>query len=510
MTSSHIIVLGDPSNHRPDYTWNPQWIFPCESPWGILEKFKLANNANVTDIFNTLGTEYVDSLKMRTSWSKKLRNLTTLEGFSDQKAHKILGNSFVSNTKNIMTRMISVLPHFLIGQNQKLIRENVAFCGKCMQWGYHSVLHQIKLFHICPFHPDQNLETKCLDCSREIPYVLSNTHTESPFRCLCGKNMTNLPKHGEFYFDIWKKAKGLKIQLLEIKKWISLTPEQLERLERIYFHRNDDLDNRPNTLLYFLQFVEPSTKENWPTIQYNVMRSASYIVTLHGEQERKFLANPEYGGFKSFFQRQHFVYQVLYNCSLQVFKSIDRHLRKTVFKDHCNCIRYFHKDVQNHEEVCAYALTYILWKQHIEQINNYWDVVNRRRIGLRKMGVNFYSKQDSHYLNRIFERWERIQGDVAHTGWTTSCWIFTKLMAFLVLNHLKNWAEVVPEFARKRILDPVISFDYKNLPFYIIFFPKVKGESAEFHYWNNTVSYQTALKQANLTCPFVKARSHKG
>lgn len=510
MSPSRIIVPGNYNTRLPDYTWNPQWIFPCESPWSILEKFKFANDANVKDVFAVLGTEYVDNLKTKTVWSKKLRNFATLEGFSDQKAYKILGTPFVSNTENVITRIIRILPFVLISQNEKLVRENVAYCRKCMQWGYHSTLHQIKLFHICPFHPDQNLETKCPDCDREIPYILSDTHMESPFRCLCGRNMTNSPKYGEFYFDIWKKAKGLKINLPEIKKWISLTPNQIDRLERSYFHRKDDLDNRPNTLRYFLQFADLSTKRNWPTIQHNMVKSAPYIVTLRGEQESKFLNDTGYGCYQNYLQRRHFLYTDLYNSSFQVFKSIERHLRNTVFKAHRNCIRYFDKDAQNHEEICAYALTYILWKQRIGQLNNYWEVVNGRRLGRwNHGGVDFYSRQDFNYLVRIFERWEHIQQDVTYTGWAASRWIFTKLMSFLVLNHLKNWAEIVPDFAQKRILNPSIYFDYKNLPFYIVFFPKAKGEQAEFHYWNNTVHYQTALEQANLTCPFVKARSHK-
>lgn len=510
MSPSHIIVSGDSNTCFPGYTWNPQWIFPCESPWSILEKFKFANDANVKDVFTVLGSEYVDNLKTKTVWSKKLRNLATLEGFSDQKAYKILGTSFVSNTKNIMARIIGILPSVLIGQNEKMIRENVTYCRKCIQWGYHSILHQIKLLHTCPFHPDQNLETKCPGCNRGIPYVLSDTHTESPFRCLCGRNMTDLPQHGEFYFDIWKKAKGLKINLTEVEKWISLTPKQLDRLKRSYFHHKDDLDNRPNTLRYFLQFAEFPANKNWSTTQHNTVQSASYIITLRGEQEREFLNDTGYSCHQNYLQRRHFLHADLYDSSFEVFKSIDRHLRNTVFKPHRNCIRYFDKDVQNHEEICAYALTYVLWKQHIGQLNNYWEVVRGRSLGRwNPGGLDFYSRQDVNYLTRIFKRWERIQGDVTYTGWTASRWIFTKLMSFLVLNHLKNWAEVVPELAQKRILNPSIHFDYKNLPFYIMFFPKAKGEQAEFHYWDNTVHYQTVLEQSNLTCPFVKARSHK-
>ncbi|WP_286886363.1 hypothetical protein, partial [Aneurinibacillus sp. UBA3580] len=67
------------------------------------------------------------------------------------------------------------------------------------------------------------------------------------------------------------------------------------------------------------------------------------------------------------------------------------------------------------------------------------------------------------YLARIFEKWERIQGDVTYTGWAASRWIFTKLMSILILNHLKNWAELAPELAQKRILNPSIHFDYKIL-----------------------------------------------
>jgi hypothetical protein len=507
MIQSKIIVPEAFSIHLSYYTWNPQWVFPCESPWSILEKFKFANDANVKDVFNALGSEYVDSLKTRTVWSKKLRNLATLEGFSDQKAQQVLGISFVENTQNIVNRMIDVLPQILIGQREKLIRENVTYCRECIKLGYHSTLHQIKLLNICPFHPEETLETKCSDCGREIPYLLSDKHTKSPFRCLCGRDMTETPKDGEFYFDVWKKAKGLKIKLPEIKKWLSLTPEQMNRLKRCHFHHKDDLNNRPNTLRYFLQFIDPSTRGSWSNIQHTAINSAKYIVTLRGEKEKEFLNDTGYGCNQNYLMRLHFLHTDLYESSSQVFKSIDRHLRNTIFKKHRNCIQYFDKQTKTYEEVCAYALTYVLWKQHIEQLNNYWEVVRGRRLGrCNRKGVEFYSKQDFNYLVRIFEKWAHLQEDVTYTGWAASKWIFNKLMSFLVLNHLKNWAGVARELAQKRILNPSIYFNYKNLPFYIVFFPKMKGENAEFHYWNNTINYQTVLQEANLTCPFTKAR----
>jgi hypothetical protein len=57
------------------------------------------------------------------------------------------------------------------------------YCRLCAAHGYHSVLYQLEDEHRCPTH-HQSLDTRCLHCGGETPYIVSASVIEAPFRCL--------------------------------------------------------------------------------------------------------------------------------------------------------------------------------------------------------------------------------------------------------------------------------------------------------------------------------------
>lgn len=69
-------------------TWRKEWIFPFESPWGILEKFRFANQIDGNDVILLLGNAKVRKLKTLSFSGKVHRNIIRLSSFDEMKTQK--------------------------------------------------------------------------------------------------------------------------------------------------------------------------------------------------------------------------------------------------------------------------------------------------------------------------------------------------------------------------------------------------------------------------------------
>ena len=57
------------------------------------------------------------------------------------------------------------------------------YCRQCAAHGYHCVLYQLNDEDRCPVH-QQSLETRCLLCGEETPYIINTNLVGAPFRCV--------------------------------------------------------------------------------------------------------------------------------------------------------------------------------------------------------------------------------------------------------------------------------------------------------------------------------------
>lgn len=57
------------------------------------------------------------------------------------------------------------------------------YCRQCAAHGYHCVLYQFEDEDHRPVH-QQSLETRCLSCGKETPYIINTDVVEAPFRCV--------------------------------------------------------------------------------------------------------------------------------------------------------------------------------------------------------------------------------------------------------------------------------------------------------------------------------------
>lgn len=129
--------------------WNKKWIRPFESLWSIINNYKKVNVINEHSVaLKSLGF-HINPIVKSTYVPK----------------YGIYCN--LSQTKNDIDNIIfNLVPDWYIEQIQIwtmkqgvscFISEMIRYCPKCMENGYHSILHQLKGIRRCPFHPNSYL-----------------------------------------------------------------------------------------------------------------------------------------------------------------------------------------------------------------------------------------------------------------------------------------------------------------------------------------------------------------
>ena len=142
--------------------FNPKWLVPGESLVSILWKFACANFLPGDALVHLISPctdpfEGIAPVRDNIELARLCRILRLPEG--------VLRMSLLDAALAVSTH-----PAF-------------RYCRLCAAHGYHSVLYQLEEEHRCPAH-HQALDTRCLHCGGETPYIISANLIEAPFRCL--------------------------------------------------------------------------------------------------------------------------------------------------------------------------------------------------------------------------------------------------------------------------------------------------------------------------------------
>jgi hypothetical protein len=143
------------------YVFDLKWLLPGESIVSILWKFARANGLAGHVLVHQIGPD-VDPYE----------GVEPVRGVIDVKRLRRMLRLPV----NVLRA--SLLDATLRGRHHKAFR----YCRQCAARGYHSVLYQLESEYRCPAHHCA-LETRCLHCGRETPYILNASLIEAPYRC---------------------------------------------------------------------------------------------------------------------------------------------------------------------------------------------------------------------------------------------------------------------------------------------------------------------------------------
>jgi len=131
--------------------WSNNWISNDVSIWSILMKLKVSN-----EISNALLKKYyTNSLDKRFLFEEIFPytvNYSTLSKHLDFNLIEYLSLQFEKWG----------LDNLGITDFQNIIAKNFRYCPQCIQFGYHSTLHQLHIFRFCPYHRHQLLTNICI------------------------------------------------------------------------------------------------------------------------------------------------------------------------------------------------------------------------------------------------------------------------------------------------------------------------------------------------------------
>lgn len=146
------------------YIWRKKWCWPYESAWGILEKFKYANalDNSVFDMLFNLKVSPVTFMFVK-----------ELGIYRNAQLDYKLFYSVLGVPNNHFTH----LNVFLGNQPKVIFRQDLYYCPKCIELGYHSYWHQISLITRCPFHDIELMVAS--QNEKNIKYSIFTLRTEA-------------------------------------------------------------------------------------------------------------------------------------------------------------------------------------------------------------------------------------------------------------------------------------------------------------------------------------------
>lgn len=485
------------------YCWRPEWILPFESPWSVIEKFKYANNVNSREVLKLVGTQHVKNI--RAAIGHCHRDLITLAGFDEDSVLNVIKFNLTTVNKELLQKIKAPLPErYTLKQ---LFRQYLAYCEKCMSTGFHSILHQFKLLHHCPFHQTP-LVKACPECNQVIPYYLTDKELIGAFECRCGYKFFQSHNHKLFY-SAWAQSEKIIPDISH--NWLNFNEDKAKKTKYVHLFMEKDLESYPNVFHYLSNLNNSTEVLTSPCI----IKSTKNIRDIKGELQKE--ENTKYSrrGIHqvSEIQLQKYRYicmqedlQKSYHCTIT---AIARHLRNTILAKHKTCIKRYYKETDN-EKKCPYAFAYLHWRCFVQGFSSAKHV-DEKILGmgykyLEPKHLHYPNWQDSDYLRALHEEWENCVEDITVESRASLKWIFNRAISNLVFNRFWGWLQEAPEKMEKYITLglPKFKYEYQRAFFFVL--PTNNGEQLEFHY-ETEEDKDHILNQ--LKCPFQTIKSKR-
>jgi hypothetical protein len=461
---------------------------------------------------------------LRNGIGERYRNLNTLQGFNKDDLKNALGFCLIEHNKIYLQKMIGVLPHDYLNDEDFYFRYYLAYCPDCIEKGFHSLFHQFKFIHECPYH-EIPLIRNCPKCNQKIPYSLqefpkkqSEMYLTDAFRCICGYSLFNC-SDPQTYFSNWNVTPLSNLKCNKIKLWINLNDQQITRLKRIYFFTKVDFDHYENILEYLLTVVDPNNVTSEKGI-HQFVTSAKYINSIRGEKEQELkdrYTRKDFPGINQYYidQYKFEAYQKeMHRSFSSTVGALARHLRKTIFKKHKTCIKRFLKMEKKGtlEPICPYAYSYIFWRKFAQNYYKYCDVDNHgypQRLNLRD--IEFPSSLETSFLKSIYRYLERKYRkaccDQTTEGHAATKWLLNRSLLHLELSNYKNWLRVSPYYVKRYLVANLPPFHYELLPFSFSIFAIDSNEPFEFHWWDSKDSAENY--NLGFECPYPTRKNRR-
>ncbi|QHW34840.1 hypothetical protein GZH47_31315 [Paenibacillus rhizovicinus] len=427
MKAANIILLPGPANQETNYTWNPLWVKEYESPWGVFEKFKYANNITSKEFLRTFGTDELRSVKHLSLFYVNA-NVHTMGRLSEDIILKILKVPVKAHTSEILD---FVQKRVLI---EELLRSDLAYCRYCMRSGYHSIFHQLKFIHSCPFHPHAKLYNSCPTCKKSFKYMINDPF--SAFRCQCGTELFNKPD----YHIVWRNHKP-NIVFQPLQKLLQLSENDITTLKEMEFVHYNDVEEHPRFLEAYLSRLDPTLLKT-EKIEHKVIVSNENLLQQGNRQEeyRKAYYDGDLWTTEGIDNK---IANEIYKSTVATYNALCNRIRKTILK---KCLKELLRE--NYKIICPYAYAYLNWRVCIEGLRYHSDIATnyyRKRRSTENTGIDTISNIDVSVFTNLRLAWDGSlkynDGNRRYKSLTATIWLINHFLYRLLMNHFYNWLE---------------------------------------------------------------------
>ncbi|WP_413380838.1 hypothetical protein [Alkalihalobacillus sp. 1P02AB] len=498
--------------NKKQYTWSNNWIQPYESPWGILEKFMWANVINGNSVLALIGNEKIQQLKNISRASIHQRDLINFSSIDSKLSQKIIGIDLKKYHNKLTDKTLHLIPN--IDHERSYFHSYIAYCPLCLSKGYHSILHQIKLFDHCAFHPSQILLDRCVKCDQLMPEYLINRGNQPAFHCACGHNFLN--SNISLIFFSWQKH--LKIKNRIISAWLKLPRNEVHKYHIIYpfdnYNISFEVDKKETDYLRLIPKLLINAF-NEDILNNEVIKISSKVDIFKIKNNYQQLKDNYIDAFPTLFPLYNFtkkdridsVFFEIYKQTRIIYKAITRFILQKVIKDHSKCVKIFNKARQA-GDLCPHAYAFILWKMECEGIDAFWKIryfsktsKNHEFKCMNKKFSIFLQGTFISHLEEILNPFGRKNGfNIMECNISGIKYIVDKIISHLLIERYVKWLELVQDPEKYKNPDD-------SIPMYIAKIPQNLNGEVSFHFQKSRIDYMNYIvKDLNekFTCPFNK------
>ncbi len=463
MNKSYSVSHKHTKTKLPLFTWNSEWIWKYESPWGVFEKFKLANEIKDTDIFNIFGTEQIKS-KTKAFYSYEERDLNLLKSFDDNSLFKVLGVKLKEITLVNINGLIGAFSN-----SNKLsfyIEKNLHFCPECIKLGYHSIFHQFKLLSKCPFHSNTTIQNRCPKCQNTIPYLLTDKWSRRPFTCKCGHHFYQ-SKDNNFIKE-WSSNIRLVINSPDLVKWRSIDNSVKLILKEFVINEKVAKYYKNDLIAFYLSIIDNSSKSNNSYIHHKI----------NNHKNTQLITTRKYYPFKVQMQQIVNKFNVeIFELNWMTFRGVEELILKYI---NINYKKYI-----DDNELNPINLALKMWQKCVLGFEYYLD--NRNSLNSKAWYNNsfFESIDEVQVIDDFYFELKNIFTRIDEHNITNFKWIFNRVISIILVNHFFNLVEHCETHINRGLEIPYLGIKYENIPFYLI---KYNCDLVELQWWNKNNS----------------------
>ena len=176
MNKIAISDISEPSE-KLRFMWKKEWVRPHESLWSVMRNFRNVNgHCSYSGALKLLGIQMLGTPKKSPVAEDKygiFSRYTIKDEWGDILKEQLLPRWYEEKMEPF-SRLMFHAP--------ELVSSKLYYCPKCMEYGYHSYIHQLTGIRTCPFHKGVRLkwdysETYVFGESRQFEYDRFDEYT---------------------------------------------------------------------------------------------------------------------------------------------------------------------------------------------------------------------------------------------------------------------------------------------------------------------------------------------